>query len=99
VQKGQAEAFYLCSPGGPELILKKFYPSRTPDRPYLEAIGSLLPAGDTFACGKERHVLLPDSLEKASGHYHSRELAAWLGDVLLMPRIDGADWAALADEL
>lgn len=98
-KRGQAEAFYMHADNSEECILKKFHPRMAPDRAYLEAVRSVLPDSPAFACGKERHVLSPGALQKAPQHYYSSDLAAWVDNVVLMPRIAGVDWAGVAEEV
>ena len=42
VQRGQAEAFFVKAVDGKWWIIKKFLPGRSPDRPYLEGVRSIL---------------------------------------------------------
>jgi len=98
-QRGQAEAFYLRSDDGGFWIAKKFHPNKCPDIDYLNRIESILPQGKAFRCGIERSVLNSNSLQKASGLYHSQGLAKWFNSVILMPRIDGFDWISFAERI
>lgn len=96
VSRGQANVFFLQN--GAKWILKKFLPSRKPDRTYIEAIESILPKCHSgFESGTQRKVLKTSSLSK-SDHY-SQELAEWLDEAVLMPFVAGLDWATLADKL
>ncbi len=98
-QKGQAEAFFLVDDKGNWWILKKFHDSHDLDRHYLDTVSSLLPHEDGFLCGMERQVLSPATLQKTWGCYYTRDLGRWLDGTVLMPRIAGLDWAALADDI
>jgi len=98
-QKGQAEAFFLVDDYGNWWILKKFHNSSNLDRSYLSRIASLLPKEDGFLCGTERQVLSRGILQKTIGYHYDRDLDQWLDGTILMPRITGYDWAALADEI
>lgn len=98
-QKGQAEAFFLIDDYGNWWILKKFHNSSNLNRSYLSRIASLLPREDGFLCGTERRVLSHGVLRKIAGCHYDRDLDKWLDGTILMPRIIGLDWAALADEI
>ena len=62
IQKGQAEAHFLIAEDGESWILKKFHAQRGLDRPYLAAVGRLLPSAEGFRSGTERYVLSPHDL-------------------------------------
>ncbi|MEI8334411.1 MAG: hypothetical protein WCH74_11240 [Chloroflexota bacterium] len=96
ISRGQAEVFYLAEPSGTRWILKKFHRGRSLDRAYLEAVAGLLPGDPAFECGSRRRVV--DGLDAAAG-YAPPALAAWIGGTVLMPRVKGLDWAALADRI
>jgi len=98
-QKGQAEAFFLIDDYGNWWILKKFHSTSNLDRNYLKRISSLLPKVDGFLCGTERQVLSSGILQKIVGCHYDRDLDEWLDGTILMPRVIGFDWAALADEI
>jgi serine/threonine protein kinase len=97
--RGQAEAFFLTDERGNWWILKKFRPSCTLDPAYLTRVASLLPRESGFMCGTERQILTTGALQKATGHHHSKDLDQWLEGTVLMPQVDGVDWACLADDL
>lgn len=99
VSKGQAESFVLASEAGTRWILKKFHNGRDLDRSYLEAIATVLPRQGYFASGTARQVLRCESLNRDNGSYYTSELADFLDEAILMPKVYGADWAALADEV
>jgi hypothetical protein len=98
-QKGQAEAFFLIDGQGKWWILKKFHGNCDLDRRYLMRVSTLLPKEEGFACATQRQVLSRGALWKAWGYHYSKDLAKWLDGTILMPRIEGLDWAGLADEL
>ncbi len=98
-QKGQAEAFFLIDEDGNWWILKKFHNNCNLDRNYLNRIGSVLPRHKAFSCGTERHVLSQGTLQNILGCHYSPDLDNWLDRTILMPRISGLDWAAVADEI
>jgi serine/threonine protein kinase len=98
-QKGQAEAFFLIDDRGTWWILKKFHGNCNLDRCYLTQVSALLPKEDGFACGTQRQVLNQGTLWKTWGYHYNRELDRWLDGTILMPRIQGLDWAGLADEI
>lgn len=99
VQRGQAEVFLLIAEDGSCWVLKKFHRNRAPNWAYLAAVGSVLPCQPAFFSGRDRRLLDPRSLSQARGSYYSRALADWLDGTLLMPRVQGCDWAGLADGL
>jgi len=98
IQCGQAEAFCLSADAGSRWILKKFHSGRVPDRSYLEAIQGLVPKADGFLSGAERQVLSPRSLRDEHSCYYDPGLARWLDGTVLMPTVEGVDWASVADE-
>ncbi|NLX15202.1 MAG: serine/threonine protein kinase [Phycisphaerales bacterium] len=99
IQRGQAEAFILVDPAANRWILKKFHQQRGLERPYLMAISILLPREEGFKSGTERQILSAGMLHKQRGAHYCKALDHWLNGTILMPRIQGMDWAALADEL
>ena len=98
-QKGQAEAFFLVDDKGNWLVLKKFLSGRTPDRAYLLKISSLLPRDPGFACGTDRQILSKGTLAQIEGCHYSAELDRWLDNTVMMPKVNGLDWTAVADEV
>jgi hypothetical protein len=98
-QKGQAEAFFLVDEKGNWLVLKKFLSGRTLDRAYLLKISSLLPRDPGFACGTDRQILSKGTLAQTKGCYYSAELDRWLDGTVMMSKVDGFDWTAVADEV
>ena len=99
VQRAQAESYLLIASDGSRWILKKFHNGRSLDRSYLEWIARILPDDEGFRCGTARQVLTEAAMTPQLGCYHSAQLARWLEGTVLMPRIDGIDWACLADSL
>ena len=99
VQKGQAETYFLEADDSKRWILKKFYPNKCPDTPYLKTISSILPSHNAFRCGTERKIFTDTSLKKVSGFYHSKIFDRWLKDTVLMPQIEGIDWVCLAEQI
>lgn len=99
IQRGQAETFLLIDSRGNVWVLKKFHRGRDLDRYYLEAVCRVLPAHAAFRSGIDREVLCPQSIRRTAGCYYSQRLANWLDGTVIMPRVDGMDWAALADQL
>ena len=96
-QKGQAEAFFLIDDKGRWWILKKFHPNSELEQGYLHKVARLLPGEQPFISGANRLILSQYSLKKTRGYYFDKELATWLNGTILMPRVDGLDWAGLAD--
>lgn len=99
IQRGQASAFWLKDDQGRVWILKKFHPGKMPDRSYLQAVGRLLPKHSGLIAGTDRRFLCSSDLNSKWGTYKSAEFAAWLDGTLLMPRVSGSSWFALADEI
>ena len=99
IQRGQATAFWLWDDQGGEWILKKFHPGKTPDQRYLLAIGRLLPSHASLVAGTGRRLLTACDLHGKWGCHKSAELASWLAGTLLMPRVRGSSWFAIADEI
>ena len=99
VQRGQAEALFLLGENGSGWILKKFHQGRCPDDSYLRAVGAVLPQHDGLVSGTDRRVLSGSDLRKEPGCYFSTELQQWLASTVLMPRVQGIDWVAVADDL
>ena len=97
--KGQAEAFFLIDDYGNWWILKKFHNNCNLDLNYLLKVSKLLPSEEGFSCGKKRHILTRNAIQRITGCHYSQELEKWLDGTILMPRINGYDWAALADDL
>ena len=99
IQKGQAAATCLRADDGSEWILKKFHQGRALDKSYLVSVTSLLPQKDGFVAGTKRQVLSSDKLTRKPRCYYNAELARYLNDAILMPRVPGIDWACLADDV
>ena len=98
-QHGQAEVFFLVDDSSHWWILKKFRGNCKLTRQYLTKVGKLLPGDKGFTCGSKREVLCKGSLLKKRGYHFSKDLDGWLDGTILMPRINGLDWAGLADEI
>jgi serine/threonine protein kinase len=99
VRRGQSEVFFLQTADTKRLILKKLHRGRELDRRYMEAVSTLLPDHEGFRCGRDRRIICKTDLVSSNGHYSDRSLASWLDGALLLPMIDGIDWAALADDV
>lgn len=99
IQRGQATAFWLKDEKGGVWILKKFHSGKMPHRSYLQAVGRLLPKHAGLIAGTDRRFLCSSDLNSKWGSYKSAEFAAWLDGTLLMPRVSGSSWFALADEI
>lgn len=97
--QGQAEAFFATAADGSSYILKHFHDSKRPRTDYLNAVQSLLPKEHAFRCGTERKVLTKNSLAKSPGLYSTAKLAAYLDNTILMPQIEGLDWAGFSGRL
>lgn len=99
IMQGQAEAFFATAADGSSYILKHFHDSKRPRTDYLNAVQSLLPKERAFRCGTERKVLTKNSLAKVPGFYATEKLAAYLEDSILMPQIEGLDWAGFSSQI
>jgi hypothetical protein len=99
IRRGQADVYPLRSPEGGAFMLKKFFGARCLDGSYLMRVPQLLPRTAGFAVGVQRALLTPGALRAGPDLYSTHALAMWLDDTVLMPRLSGGDWSALADEL
>jgi len=99
VQRGQAETFFLEDKDGKRWVLKIFSSNKCPNVSYLNGVSRILPNNAAFRCGTERKVLSKLSLKKDSSYYHLIKLASELENCILMPQIDGLDWATIADRI
>jgi serine/threonine protein kinase len=99
IQKGQAQAISMAGNDGSKWMLKKFHPSKTIERSYLMSVPALLPRIDGFIAGTRRQLLTPEKLVRAPQCYYAADLADFLNDTILMPRIEGIAWSALADDV
>ena len=99
VERGQAAAVMLSAEDSTRWVLKKFHQGRCPDESYVRGVGPLLPRHDSLLSGTNRRVLSTEDLKDAPGCYFSHELATWLNGTILMPRVAGVDWAAVADDV
>lgn len=99
ISRGQAEAFFLESDQGARYILKKFHPGLNLNTPYLQAVSRLVPRHQGFAAATQRKVLTRSDAGAGAGPLSQSVLADWVEGALLMPRIEGTDWACLADDL
>ena len=99
VQRGQAGAIFLVAEDRSDWILKKFHRGRCPDNRYLRSISTVLPAHEGFRAGTDRQVLSSHDLRAVEGCYHNTHFKHWLDGSVLMPRVQGVDWATIADEI
>lgn len=99
VQRGQAEVYFLKENSGDGWLIKDFHVNKTPDLSYLEDISSVLPEHKAFRCGTERKVLSKNSHKNYTNMFYSADLANWLDGTVLMPQIEGVDWACLIDRI
>ena len=100
VVKGQGTVFFLRQhPHGNIWLLKKFAPSRRPSDNYLEAVTQTLPGGASFFTCTQRHLLTPSHLDWFCSRFRDPDLGTWLEGTLLMPKVPGSSWAAMADGL
>lgn len=97
VARGQAQAFYLHDETKRVWILKKFLPGRNPDAQYIKAIQSLIPQHPGFESGYQRKVLSRASVAGAT--LPAADFSAWIENTILMPLVQGSDWAYIADKV
>jgi serine/threonine protein kinase len=95
--RGQAQAFYLRDDTQLDWILKKFSPGKIPDTSYIRAVQALIPRRPGFISGYLRRVLSPSDLSQ-NGYYNA-DLASWIENTVLMPRIKFDDWTSAADKI
>jgi len=98
-QKGQSEAFCCVCEAGEQLIVKKFNNGKELNTDYLNSVSALLPRHEAFRAGTNRQILSATMVKRASGYYYTAELSKCLDGTILMPRIDGLDWASVAEEI
>jgi hypothetical protein len=98
-QKGQATVYFLIADNGQWWLLKKFHNNQSLNKKYLNKIKRLLPENEGLTCGTKREVLSCGALNKTAGFHYSNELDNWLDGTILMQKVDGYDWACLADDL
>jgi len=100
VVKGQASVFFLKQhPHGHVWLLKKFAPSRRPSDEYLGAVTRRLPGGAGFFTCTQRRLLTAKHLDWWQSGFKDRALPGWLEGTILMPKVPGAAWASVADDL
>ena len=98
VQRGQAETFFLKTPRGDSFVLKKLYDGKFTGIDHLRSVSRLLPQKPGFESGIERQILSDKSLNRR-GSYRNKDLAIWLKNTILMPKIQGSDWTAMIEKL
>jgi serine/threonine protein kinase len=93
----QGRVYYLVQQdNNREWVLKKFNPKLGPDRAYLVAVRSLVPRAISCMAATKRVILNADDLKAGNNLYSSPELAGWLQDVILMPKVRGKSWKEVA---
>ena len=95
VSHRQAEVFFAESRDGQLYLIKKFHRGMALDRGYLAAIASLIPRDDAFASGTKRSIIR--AADVVPLHPSPSLLADWLDGTVLMPKVNGVDWATVAD--
>ncbi len=80
-------------------ILKRFHPTMLPERAYLHSIRNLLPTGMPFTAGLKRALLTAKDVRFEEGTYCPNDLLKWVEDAVLMPKLPGATWHRIAQEL
>lgn len=99
VSRCQANAYFLTdSTDGSGWILKRFK-GRCPDEDYLESVGRLLPNQPAFLAGTARRLLSSKDVKRSRGHFFSGGLRAFIEQTVLMPQVNGCDWANLAKSI
>ena len=100
-EKGnQGVVFHLMQPSNKqEWVLKKFVAEMKPDPPYLVAIRSLVPRGIAFKAASKRVIVKAEDIKLGEGTYSSTEFNDWLDETVLMPKMRGRTWKAVAEDL
>lgn len=93
---GQATAYVLEDNQNRGWILKKFTPGRDPAIAYIRGIRSLVPQHPGFESGSQRRVLTSKAVGRG---FVTPEFSEWIEKTILMPRVIGTDWSALADSV
>lgn len=99
MEKGQAVAICLADDQGNRWILKQFRPGRELDIDYLRSVGAVLPKKPGLESGTQRQILSSHQLGRQSDCFYSSELADFVDGAVLMPRIEGTDWAGVAHDI
>lgn len=99
VAKGQSEVYPMVSDNNQRWMLKKLHKGKSLDRGYLATVNSVLPKTEAFRVGTTRKILSSKDLRQVPNSYYARDFADWLNTTILMPAVEGGDWAALADEI
>src|SRR4026208_1687299 len=97
VARGQAQAFFLHDENNRVWILKKFLPGRNPNTQYIRAVQGLIPQHQGFESGYQRKVLFQTSVTRSG--LPSADFPSWIENTILMPRVNGSDWANIADKV
>jgi len=99
MEKGQAVAICLADDQGNRWILKQFRPGRELDIDYLRSVGAVLPKKPGLESGTQRQILSSHQVGRQSDCFYSSELANFVDGAVLMPRIEGTDWAGVAHDI
>jgi len=99
IEKGQAVAICLTDEKGCRWILKQFRPGRELEIDYLRSVRAVLPKKPGLESGTQRQILSSQQIGRQSGCFYSSELANFLNGAILMPRVEGTDWAGVAHDI
>jgi len=100
IVKGQASVFWLEQvPQGHTWLLKIFTPGRRPTDEYLHAVDGCLPGAEEFFSCTQRRFLTREHLDWRASAYQQPALAESLEGAILMPKVPGMTWVAVADDL
>jgi hypothetical protein len=94
--RAQSASYFLKDAEDRSWILKKFVHGRSPEPSYIRAIRSLVPHEKGFESGVQRRVLTWQNVGRGFGGW---ELAEWIENTILMPRLSGLEWLHLVDSL
>ena len=98
--KGQASVFWLEQvPQGHTWLLKVFTPGRRPTDEYLHAVDRYLPGAEEFFTCTQRRFLTREHLDRRASTYQHPALVELLEGAIIMPKVPGTTWVAVADDL
>jgi len=100
IVKGQASVYFLRDQRHRNSwLLKVFNPGRRPTDDYLNAVSQHLPGPAAFFTCTQRRILTEDHLDLKSSNYRNAAIARLIDGAVMMPKVPGATWASMADDL
>jgi hypothetical protein len=100
ITKGQASVtFFEQVPQGHTWLIKIFTPGRRPTDEYLLAVESCLPGTAAFFTCTQRRLLTRGHVDLRASSYRNPALADLLEGAIMMPKVPGTPWGAVADDL